>query len=117
MKISRILFLEFTFLFILPLKLYCQPIPEPEPSAKIQWWCDAKFGMVIHWGLYSIPAGDWKSKNVSGNEYSEWIMYKLKIPVLGNPKDVARAVIFLASEYDGFFTGETIDINGGVYRA
>jgi 3-oxoacyl-[acyl-carrier protein] reductase len=35
----------------------------------------------------------------------------------GNPADVARAVVFLASEYDGFITGETIDINGGVYCA
>ncbi len=35
----------------------------------------------------------------------------------GNPDDVARAVLFLASEYDGFITGETIDINGGVYCA
>jgi 3-oxoacyl-[acyl-carrier protein] reductase len=35
----------------------------------------------------------------------------------GNPADVARAVTFLASEYDGFITGETIDINGGVYAA
>jgi 3-oxoacyl-[acyl-carrier protein] reductase len=33
----------------------------------------------------------------------------------GTPQDVARAVAFLASEYDGFITGETIDINGGVY--
>ena len=35
----------------------------------------------------------------------------------GNPEDVARAVTFLASEYDGFITGETLDINGGVYTA
>ena len=35
----------------------------------------------------------------------------------GNPEDVARAVVFLASEYDGFITGETIDVNGGVYCA
>lgn len=35
----------------------------------------------------------------------------------GYPEDVARAVAFLASEYDGFITGETIDINGGVYSA
>ena len=33
----------------------------------------------------------------------------------GNPEDVARAVLYLASEYDGFITGATIDINGGVY--
>jgi 3-oxoacyl-[acyl-carrier protein] reductase len=28
---------------------------------------------------------------------------------------VARAVVFLASEYDGFISGATLDINGGVY--
>ena len=35
----------------------------------------------------------------------------------GAPADVARAVTFLASEYDGFITGATLDINGGVYAA
>ena len=35
----------------------------------------------------------------------------------GFPEDVARAVVYLASEYDGFITGETLDINGGVYCA
>ena len=34
----------------------------------------------------------------------------------GNADDVARAVLFLASEYDGFITGATLDINGGVYN-
>ena len=33
-----------------------------------------------------------------------------------NPDDVARAVLYLASEYDGFITGATLDINGGVYN-
>ena len=35
----------------------------------------------------------------------------------GNVDDVARTAVFLASEYDGFITGATIDINGGVYCA
>jgi 3-oxoacyl-[acyl-carrier protein] reductase len=35
----------------------------------------------------------------------------------GTADDVARAAIFLASEYDGFITGATLDINGGVYCA
>ncbi|MFW2375151.1 MAG: SDR family NAD(P)-dependent oxidoreductase, partial [Cellulophaga baltica] len=34
----------------------------------------------------------------------------------GNADDVARAVIYLASEFDGFITGATLDINGGVYN-
>lgn len=33
----------------------------------------------------------------------------------GTPDDVARAVVFLASEYNGFITGATLDVNGGVY--
>lgn len=35
----------------------------------------------------------------------------------GSAEDVARPVVFLASEYDGFITGATLDINGGVYSA
>ena len=35
----------------------------------------------------------------------------------GTSEDVARAVVYLASEYDGFITGATLDINGGVYCA
>jgi len=34
----------------------------------------------------------------------------------GNAADVARAVVYLASEYDGFITGATLDINGGSYN-
>jgi 3-oxoacyl-[acyl-carrier protein] reductase len=33
----------------------------------------------------------------------------------GSADDVARVAVFLASEYDGFVTGATLDINGGVY--
>lgn len=35
----------------------------------------------------------------------------------GVPEDVARAIVFLASEYDGFINGATLDINGGIYCA
>ena len=43
---------------------------------------------------------------------------KASIPIqrAGNAADVARAVLYLASEYDGFITGATLDINGGVYN-
>jgi 3-oxoacyl-[acyl-carrier protein] reductase len=33
----------------------------------------------------------------------------------GTCEDIARSAAFLASEYDGFITGATLDINGGVY--
>jgi alpha-L-fucosidase len=58
-----------------------KPIESPEQhEARIAWWREARFGMFIHWGLYSIPAGVWKDK-VHETGYSEWIMLGEKIPV------------------------------------
>ncbi len=51
----------------------------PTAEERIKWWRDAHFGMFIHWGLYSIPAGEWKGEK--GGGYSEWLMHKKKIPV------------------------------------
>lgn len=39
----------------------------------------AKFGMFIHWGLYSLPAGEWKGKRTEFP--AEWIMTYNRIPV------------------------------------
>lgn len=44
---------------------------------RIAWWREARFGMFIHWGLFSNPAGEWKGKKVNG--YSEHLMRKEKI--------------------------------------
>src|SRR5262245_7225542 len=43
----------------------------------MDWWREARFGMFIHWGLYSIPAGEWNGKTT----YGEWIRHQAKIPV------------------------------------
>lgn len=37
------------------------------------WFEDSRFGMFIHFGLYSIPAGEWKGKIMPRNWYAEWI--------------------------------------------
>lgn len=46
-------------------------------SSNIQWFRDAKFGLFIHWGLYSKLAGEWNSKRYYGS--GEWIMNQAKI--------------------------------------
>jgi len=46
-------------------------------SNRLAWWREAKFGMFIHWGIYSLPGGEWKGKKVSG--YAEHLMRKEKI--------------------------------------
>jgi len=43
---------------------------------KMKWWKDAKFGLFIHWGIYSVPSGKWGDKTT----YGEWIMHTAKIP-------------------------------------
>jgi len=45
-----------------------QTTPSPNQPAR-QWFQDAKFGMFIHWGVYSVPAD------------GEWVMQIKKIPV------------------------------------
>ncbi|MDO7171663.1 alpha-L-fucosidase [Mariniflexile sp. AS56] len=36
---------------------------------KMEWWKDAKFGMFLHWGLYSQTAGYWDGHIAKGNEH------------------------------------------------
>ena len=48
-------------------------------DARMAWWRDAKFGMFIHWGVYSVPAGFYHGQPVSG--IGEWIMCNAKIPM------------------------------------
>ncbi len=90
-------------------------------DARITWWREAKFGMFIHWGIYSLPAGQWNGHKVSG--YAEHLMRKEKItrndyldlahrfnPVLFNADEWARQakqagmkyLIITAKHHDGF---------------
>ena len=43
-----------------------------------EFYKKAKFGMFIHWGLYSIPAGEWKGKRT--DKPGEWLMTYNRIP-------------------------------------
>lgn len=33
-----------------------------ERDARMGWFREAGFGMFIHWGLYSVPAGEYKDE-------------------------------------------------------
>ena len=52
---------------------------QEQREKRLQWWREARFGMFIHWGLYAVPAGEWKGKPIEG--IGEWIMNRAKIPV------------------------------------
>ncbi|HXU79416.1 MAG TPA: alpha-L-fucosidase, partial [Methylomirabilota bacterium] len=53
-------------------------IPVPADN-RLDWWRQSRFGMFIHWGLYSQAAGEWDGKSTSGA--GEWIMNDLQIPL------------------------------------
>jgi alpha-L-fucosidase len=53
--------------------------PDPAREKRLEWFREAKYGMFIHWGLYAIPAGEWKGQRCLG--LGEWLMNRCKVPV------------------------------------
>jgi len=45
------------------------------------WFRHDKFGMFIHWGPYSLLAGEWKGQRVPVGSEAEWVMERFNIPV------------------------------------
>lgn len=50
-----------------------------DDDTRMDWWRAARFGMFIHWGAYSVPAGIYQNKEVGG--IGEWIMSSANIPI------------------------------------
>ena len=48
-----------------------------ERDARMAWFRDAKFGMFVHWGVYSVPAGEYQGKK----KYGEWFLEETHMPV------------------------------------
>jgi len=46
-------------------------------DARMDWFREARFGLFIHWGVYSVPAGEWDGKT----GYGEWFLEETKMPV------------------------------------
>ena len=53
---------------------------------RMAWWREARFGMFIHWGLYSILAGEWGGRD----DYAEWIRNNAHIPLSEYDRLVTR---------------------------
>ena len=80
-------------------------------EARVQWFREARFGMFIHWGLYSIPArGEWVRSDEQMPE-SEYMPYFDEFnPRDYNPRAWAKAakeagmqyVVLTAKHHDGF---------------
>lgn len=59
---------------------------------RMEWWQEARFGMFIHWGIYSVPAGQYHGKEIRNS--AEWIMNKAEIP-LGEYEEFSDLLIQL----------------------
>ena len=50
-------------------------------------------------------------------KFKETIISKIPSARLGQPEDIANAVLFLASNQSDYINGETLHVNGGMYMA
>ena len=51
--------------------------PLEQQAVRMQWFHEAKFGMFIHWGIYSQAGGEWKGTT----NHAEWLQLTAKIPI------------------------------------
>ncbi|MBP7935157.1 MAG: alpha-L-fucosidase [Phycisphaerae bacterium] len=84
-----------------------------ERDQRMAWWRKARFGMFIHWGLYAIPAGEWKGERLDNPAHcTTWTRHFLSIPtadwdpliheyepVWYNPRDWARLAKAAGMQY------------------
>jgi alpha-L-fucosidase len=75
----------------------------PAPLDKLVWWREARFGLFIHWGVYSALEGSWQGRETQG--IPEWIQCRERIPLAEYRKFApdltlknfdARAIVALA---------------------
>jgi len=52
-------------------------------EARMALWRQARFGLMMHWGLYSVPANAWQGLEKGMDLWAEWLMYRARIPVAG----------------------------------
>lgn len=83
---------------------------------RVAWYCKARFGMFIHWGLYAIPArGEWlrNSEEMPSEQYDRYMAEFTARDY--NPRKWARAakeagmqyVVLTAKHHDGFCLFDT----------
>jgi alpha-L-fucosidase len=95
---------------------------EAEKSARLEWWSDARFGMFIHWGIYSqLARHEWVKKNerISDADYHKY--FEFFNPDLYNPSEWAKKAkaagmkyaVITTKHHDGFcmFESKYTDYN------
>lgn len=126
-----------------PATIITPPVTGIIDTSRTSWWQKAKFGMFIHWGVYSVPAGIYNGVDISdpaSGHYGsgEWIMHNLRIPVASykefakqfnptayNPEEWVQLakdagmkyIVFTAKHHDGFAMYDTKYSDWNVVKA
>ncbi len=75
----------------------------------------APYGIRVNAVAPGFTLGSRLHEMHTSKELQKQVIARIPLGRAGTCEDAARAVAFLSSEYDGFITGATLDINGGVY--
>jgi len=126
--------IAFTFIIFFSFKMVAQPNVHNQSTVyewpkdslvrnKLDQWQDKKFGMIIHWGIYSVPgmieswnlcSEDWieRDSTITYDNYKKWYwdLSKSFNPVKFNPEQWAQAaysagmryLVFTTKHHDGF---------------
>jgi alpha-L-fucosidase len=110
---------------------------DPLVTQKLDKWRDQKFGMIIHWGLYSVPgmieswalcSEDWieRDSTMSYDEFKKWYwgLSSQFNPVKFNPEQWAKAgkaagmhyMVFTTKHHDGFSMFDTKQTNYSIAK-
>ena len=49
-------------------------------DAAKRWFKEAQYGMMVHWGLYSLLGGEWKGRRMDNRYIGEWAQQYFRIP-------------------------------------
>ncbi|CAN0441106.1 unnamed protein product, partial [Hapterophycus canaliculatus] len=52
---------------------------QEDRDARLAWWREARFGMFVHWGVYSVVGGEYNGQKLPNS--AEWMMARGKIPI------------------------------------
>jgi 3-oxoacyl-[acyl-carrier protein] reductase len=66
-----------------------------------------RFGICVN----AIAPGGVETDMTRGYDYG---VEHFPIPRMGQPEDIAEAVVFLASQASNYITGAVLDVNGGI---
>jgi len=74
-KSQKLISISILLLFLVNLSF-----AQKQTNERAKWFTDSRFGMFIHWGVYSGAEGIWKGEKLrNDNDYAEWLLYRNRI--------------------------------------